>query len=159
MHVTASLNGERGPWAGRVGFDQTAGSLVGMMNLEGDAGKPALPPILVVNDYIVSWLMAAGAAEALARRAVQGGSYRVHVSLTRAALWILSMGVFDRSYAAEAAGSTEQHRYLDPETFTVDTPLGEYQGVTEQVRMSRTPGRYAVPLVPRGSSKPVWLNK
>ncbi|WP_345034728.1 CoA transferase [Kutzneria kofuensis] len=30
VHVTASLNGERGPWAGRVGFDQTAGSLVGM---------------------------------------------------------------------------------------------------------------------------------
>src|SRR5206468_2253746 len=86
VHVTASLNGPHGPWAGRVGFDQTAGSLVGMMNLEGDAAGPALPPILAVNDYIVSWLMAAGAAEALARRAVEGGSYRVHVSLTRVAL-------------------------------------------------------------------------
>ncbi|EWM17702.1 CoA transferase [Kutzneria sp. 744] len=157
VHVTASLNGERGPWAGRVGFDQTAGSLVGMMNLEGSDEGPKLPPILVVNDYIVSWLMATGAAEALARRAVEGGSYRVHVSLTRAALWILSMGVFDRAYAAETAGGVEQHRYLDPETFTVDTPLGAYQGVTEQVRMSRTPGRYAVPLVPRGASRPVWL--
>jgi crotonobetainyl-CoA:carnitine CoA-transferase CaiB-like acyl-CoA transferase len=157
VHVTASLNGEHGPWAGRVGFDQTAGSLVGMMNLEGDASGPALPPILVVNDYIVSWLMATGAVEALARRAVEGGSYRVHVSLTRAALWILSMGVFDRGYAAEVAGSVEEHRYLDPETFTVDTALGEYQGVTEQVRMSLTPGRYAVPLVPRGSSRPEWL--
>lgn len=157
VHVTASLNGERGPWAGRVGFDQTAGSLVGMMNLEGDASGPKLPPILVVNDYIVSWLMAAGTAEALARRAVDGGSYRVHVSLTRAALWILSMGVFDQGYAAETAGFVEQHRYLDPETFTVDTPLGRYQGVTEQVRMSLTPGRYAVPLVPRGSSRPEWL--
>ncbi|MEV6607948.1 CoA transferase [Kutzneria sp. NPDC051319] len=157
VHVTASLNGEHGPWAGRVGFDQTAGSLVGMMNLEGSDEGPKLPPILVVNDYIVSWLMATGAAEALARRAVEGGSYRVHVSLTRAALWILSMGVFDQAYAAETAGSVEQHRYLDPETFTVDTPLGAYQGVTEQVRMSRTPGRYAVPLVPRGASRPVWL--
>jgi crotonobetainyl-CoA:carnitine CoA-transferase CaiB-like acyl-CoA transferase len=157
VHVTASLNGEEGPWAGRVGFDQTAGSLVGMMNLEGGDDGPKLPPILVVNDYIVSWLMATGAAEALARRAVDGGSYRVHVSLTRAALWILSMGVFDQDYAAETAGSVEQHRYLDPETFTVDTPLGRYQGVTEQVWMSATPGRYAVPLVPRGSSSPVWL--
>ncbi|GAA3440558.1 hypothetical protein GCM10018954_101820 [Kutzneria kofuensis] len=74
-------------------------------NLEGDAAGPALPPILVVNDYIVSWLMATGAAEALARRAVEGGSYRVHVSLTRAALWILSLGVFDKAYAASVAGS------------------------------------------------------
>ncbi|WP_345034732.1 hypothetical protein [Kutzneria kofuensis] len=53
----------------------------------------------------MSWLMATGAAEALARRAVEGGSYRVHVSLTRAALWILSLGVFDKAYAASVAGS------------------------------------------------------
>jgi crotonobetainyl-CoA:carnitine CoA-transferase CaiB-like acyl-CoA transferase len=157
IHATASLNGRSGPWAGRVGFDQTAGSLTGMMHLEGDGEHPALPPILVVNDYIVSWLMTAGVVEALARRAVDGGSYRVHVSLTRAALWILSMGVFDKGYAAEVAGHGEEHAYLDPETFTADTPLGRYQGVTEQVRMSGTPGRYRTVLVPRGSSRPAWL--
>ncbi|MBP2472141.1 crotonobetainyl-CoA:carnitine CoA-transferase CaiB-like acyl-CoA transferase [Crossiella equi] len=157
IHVTASLNGPSGPWADRVGFDQTAGSLVGMMNLEGDGTAPALPPILVVNDYIVSWLMAAGATEALARRARDGGSYRVHVSLTRVALWILSLGVFDRDYAHATAGTGGQHAYLDPETFTADTPLGHYQGVTDQVRMSATPGRYRTVLVPKGSSRPEWL--
>ncbi|MGW4365592.1 CoA transferase [Nocardia takedensis] len=158
IHATASLNGESGPWAGRVGFDQTAGSLTGMMLLEGEDGVPALPPILVVNDYIVSWLLTAGIVEALARRARDGGSYRVHVSLTRAALWILGMGVFDRQYAHEIADSDERHRYLDPETFTADTPLGRYQGVTEQIRMSGTPGRYRTVLVPRGSSRAEWLD-
>jgi crotonobetainyl-CoA:carnitine CoA-transferase CaiB-like acyl-CoA transferase len=128
-----------------------------MMTMEGDGETPALPPIVVVNDYIVSWLLATGIAEALARRAVDGGSYRVHVSLTRAALWILSMGVFDRDYAIETAGRGEQHRYLDPETFTAHTPLGRYQGVTEQVRMSATPGRYRFPLLPRGAAEPGWL--
>ncbi|WP_258349106.1 CoA transferase [Saccharopolyspora gregorii] len=159
VHATTTLNGERGPWAGRVGFDQTAGSLTGMMNLEGDGETPALPPILVVNDYIVSWLMATGVAEALARRAVDGGSYRVHVSLTRAALWILSLGVFDKEYAAATAGSDARHAYLDPETFTAETPLGHYQGVTDQVRMSATPGHYRTVLVPRGSSRPEWLDR
>jgi crotonobetainyl-CoA:carnitine CoA-transferase CaiB-like acyl-CoA transferase len=158
IHATASLNGQTGPWAGRVGFDQTAGSLVGMMLLEGDGERPGLPPILVVNDYVVSWLMAAGIVEALARRATEGGSYRVHVSLTRAALWILGMGVFDRAYAKEIAGQGEEHAYLDPETFTADTPLGHYQGVTDQVFMSETPGRYRTVLVPRGSSRPEWLS-
>ena len=157
VHASATLNGLTGPSANWVGFDQTAGSLTGMMTMEGDGERPALPPILVVNDYIVSWLLATGIAQALARRAGEGGSYRVHVSLTRAALWILSMGVFDRDYATETAGSNETHRYLDPETFTADTPLGRYQGVTEQVRMSATPGRYRFPLLPRGAAEPAWL--
>ncbi|MGD6755360.1 CoA transferase [Streptomyces sp. BH105] len=157
IHASATLNGPTGPWADRVGFDQTAGSVVGMMNLEGDGERPGLPPILVVNDYIVSWLMAAGVSEALARRAREGGSYRVHVSLTRAALWILSLGIFDKAYAKETAGTGERHAYLDPETFTDETPLGTYQGVTDQVTMSATPGRYPFTLVPRGSSKPEWL--
>lgn len=157
VHASATLNGLTGPWANWVGFDQTAGSLTGMMTMEGDGERPALPPILVVNDYIVSWLLATGIAQALARRAGEGGSYRVHVSLTRAALWILSMGVFDRDYAIETAGRGEQHAYLDPETFRADTPLGRYQGVTEQVRMSATPGSYRFPLLPRGAAQPVWL--
>ena len=157
VHASATLNGLTGPWANWVGFDQTAGSLTGMMTMEGDGERPALPPILVVNDYIVSWLLATGIAQALARRASEGGSYRVHVSLTRAALWILSMGVFDRDYAIETAGRGEQHAYLDPETFRADTPLGRYQGVTEQVRMSATPGSYRFPLLPRGAAQPVWL--
>lgn len=156
VHATASLNGPRGPWADRVGFDQSAGSLVGMMGLEGGDGPPRLPPILVVNDYIVSWLLTAGVVAALRRRQTEGGSWRVHVSLTRAALWVLSLGVFDRGYAHEVAGTGGAHAYLEPETFTADTPLGRYQGVTEQVRMSRTPGRYDPVLVPRGSGRPEW---
>jgi len=156
IHATASLNGETGPWADRIGFDQTAGSLVGMMTLEGDAGTPKLPPILVVNDYIVSWLLAAGIVAALTRRAHNGGSYRVHVSLTRAALWILSLGIFDRAYAHAVAGKGEEHAYLDPEVFSAQTPLGLYQGVTDQVHMSGTPGAYHVVLVPRGSGRAEW---
>ncbi|WLP90836.1 CoA transferase [Gordonia sp. NB41Y] len=160
VYATASLNGENGPWSDRVGFDQTAGSLAGLMLLEGGGDQPALPPILVVNDYIVSWLMTAGIVEALARRAEVGGSYRVHVSLTRVALWIAALGVFDRDYAHEIAGTDAgggAHHYLDPETFTADTPLGRYQGVTDQIRMSGTPGRYRTVLVPRGSSRAEWL--
>jgi crotonobetainyl-CoA:carnitine CoA-transferase CaiB-like acyl-CoA transferase len=161
VHVTASLNGPDGPWAGRVGFDQSAGSLTGMMHLEGGIGRggdhPALPPIMVVNDYIVSWLLAAGTVEALCRRSQAGGSYRVHVSLTRVALWILSLGIFDLDYARATAGTGTEHAYHDPEVFQADTPLGQYQGVTEQIHLSATPGRYRTVLVPQGSSRPEWL--
>jgi crotonobetainyl-CoA:carnitine CoA-transferase CaiB-like acyl-CoA transferase len=161
VYATNTLHGERGPWRDRVGFDQTAGALTGMFDLEAGGVSPEvaprLSPILVVNDYIVSWLTAAGVVAALRRRAVAGGSWRVHVSLTRVALWILELGVFDLDYARSVAGTGEEHAYLDPETFTADTPLGLYQGVTDQVRMSGTPGRYRTVLVPRGSSRPAWL--
>lgn len=157
VYATVSLNGRGGPWKDYLGFDQTAGALTGLLHLEGDGDKPALPPITVVNDYLVSWFMTAGIAEALRRRATEGGSYRVHVSLSRVALWILSMGIFDKEYAVRTAGTGDLHAYLDPETFTADTPLGHYQGVTDQVTMSDTPGAYPHILVPRGSSRPEWL--
>ncbi|UPW08623.1 CoA transferase [Gordonia terrae] len=158
VHATVSLHGETGPWARRIGFDQVAGAVSGMMDLEGRDGTPSLPPIGVVNDYIVSWLLATGITEALMRRAADGGSYRVHVSLTRVALWVLALGVFDQDYARETAGTGEMHAYRPAETFTADTPLGRYQGVTDQVTMTRTPGRYRTVLVPRGASRPEWLN-
>ncbi|MCQ8773134.1 CoA transferase [Streptomyces telluris] len=157
VYATVSLNGRSGPWADYLGFDQTAGALTGLLHLEGDGDMPALPPITVVNDYLVSWFMTAGIVEALRRRAVDGGSYRVHVSLSRVALWILSMGVFDKAYATAIAGTGEEHAYPAPETFTAQTPLGHYQGVTDQVRMSETPGAYRQILLPRGACRPEWL--
>jgi hypothetical protein len=47
---------------------------------------------------------------------------------------------------------------ITPELFAADTALGQYQGVTDQVQMSKTPGYYdPVPvLVPLGSRYPEW---
>jgi crotonobetainyl-CoA:carnitine CoA-transferase CaiB-like acyl-CoA transferase len=156
VHATVSLHGLTGPWADRPGFDQTAGSVTGMMLLEGTSERPRLPPIMVVNDYLVPWLTTMGITRALIRRAEEGGSYRVHVSLTRVALWLLSLGIFDQQWARATAGIGERHHYLDPETFTATTSCGDYQGVTDQVRMSRTPGRYRTVLMPRGACRPEW---
>ncbi len=156
IYVTISLHGLEGPWARRPGFDQSAGSVTGMMALQGTEDKPALPPIMVVNDFLTPWLAQAGIVSALKRKAEEGGSWHVHISLTRVALWILSMGIFDKEWAQTTAGSSELHRYLDPETFTAETAMGDYQGVTDQVHMSGTPGGYDPVLIPRGSSRLEW---
>lgn len=156
VYVSISLHGTRGPWAERPGFDQSAGAVTGVMALEGSPQQPQLPPIVVINDYLTSWLAQAGVVAALRRRAEEGGSYHVHVSLTRVALWILSLGIFDKAWAHGAADALEAHRYLDPEVFTAETPLGDYQGVTDQVAMSRTPGGYDPVLLPRGASRLAW---
>lgn len=157
VDVQVLYAGETGPWSDRVGFDISAGAAWGLNNIEGTDEVPAHPPIYVICDYVVGWLAAAGAVAALIRRATEGGSYRVRVSLSRCALWLPEMAVFDRDFAHSIAGSGPGHVYPDPEQFTVETPLGTYTGVSETVRMSATPGSYTYPLTPLGSWKPSWL--
>jgi crotonobetainyl-CoA:carnitine CoA-transferase CaiB-like acyl-CoA transferase len=156
VYVTISLHGTAGPWAERPGFDQSAGAVSGIMALEGSKRQPQLPPVIVVSDYLSSWLAQVGVVAALRRRAAEGGSYHVHVSLTRVALWMMSLGIFDKDWAYRTAGSTATHCYRDPETFQAATPMGDYLGVTEQVWMSATPGAYDPVLVARGASRLEW---
>jgi len=159
IYASVTMHGDQGPWAERAGFDQTAGAVSGIMTLEGSEESPQLPPTIVVNDYLCSWLAQTGIVAAIRRRAEEGGSYHVRISLTRTALWMLSLGIFDKEWAHRTAGSSVDHHYLDPETFTAKTALGDYQGVTDQVAMSLTPGAYNPVLSPRGSSRPIWLKE
>jgi crotonobetainyl-CoA:carnitine CoA-transferase CaiB-like acyl-CoA transferase len=133
IHVDMSLYGPTGPWSGRTGYDQNAGGVSGIFAREGTFENPSLTEIFVVNDYVMSWLSGMAVLSALKRRATKGGSYRIHISLARLSIWLLHMGIF------------------------AETPCGNYQGVTDQVQMSETPGFYKVPLVPRGSSQSAWL--
>jgi CoA-transferase family III len=157
VHASVVLHGTTGPWSNRPGFDEIGAAVSGLFALQGTLSRPKQPPIVPICDNVVGWLGTVGILAALRRRATEGGSYRVVVSLTRTVLWLLSLGIFDKAYASETAGSTEEHRYVAPDLFTADTPLGTYQGMTDQVLLSRTPGSFNTVLVPRGSSKPVWL--
>ena len=105
----------------------------------------------------MSWLSFMAVSAALKRRAVEGGSYRITISLSRVSMWLLGMGIFDKSYSREVGSTDGDHAYLPPEVFEADTPCGHYQGVTDQVIMPATPGSYRFPLVPRGSCQAVWL--
>src|SRR6266436_6701637 len=157
IHAKVVLHGEQGSWSNRVGFDEIGAAVSGLFSIEGTPTQPKSPPIIPICDNVVGWLGTVGVLEALRRRAIDGGSYRVVVSLTRTVLWLLSMGIFDKAYAQETAGSTDEHTYVAPDLFTAETPLGTYQGMTDQVVLSRTPGAFRTVLVPRGSSKPEWL--
>jgi hypothetical protein len=44
----------------------------------------------------------------------------------------------------------------DPARHFAESAGRTYQGLTDQVVMSRTPGSFRTVLVPRGSSKPEW---
>jgi len=157
IHATVVLHGEKGPWSNRPGFDEIGATVSGVFALEGSLSSPKQPPIVPICDNVVGWLGTVGVLAALRRRAVEGGSYKVVVSLTRTVLWQLSLGIFDRAYAHTTAGSTEEHTNVAPDVFTAETPLGTYQGLDEQAYLSKSAGSYQTVIVPRGSNKPEWL--
>jgi crotonobetainyl-CoA:carnitine CoA-transferase CaiB-like acyl-CoA transferase len=157
VHATVVLHGEKGPWSNRPGFDEIGATVAGLFAIEGSLTNPKQPPIVPICDNVVGWLGTAGVLAALRRRAVEGGSYRVVVSLTRTVLWQLELGIFDKAYAQATAGSTDEHKNVAPDVFTAETPLGTYQGLDEQVYLPKSRGSYRTVLVPRGSSKPEWL--
>ncbi|WNC92153.1 CoA transferase [Paraburkholderia sp. FT54] len=157
IHANVLLHGDKGPWKNRPGFDEIGAAVVGLFAVEGTLTRPKSPPIIPIVDNVVGWLGTVGVLAALRRRAVEGGSYRVTVSLTRTVLWLFSLGIFDRHYARAIPGSSGEHTDVAPDLFTAETPLGTYQGMTDQVVLSKTPGSFRTVLVPRGSSKPEWL--
>ena len=157
IHAQVLLHGATGPWKLRPGFDEIGAAVSGLFAIEGSLTHPRSPPIIPMVDNVVGWLGTVGILSALRRRAVEGGSYRVTVSLTRTALWLLSLGIFDKDYAKATAGSSDEHAYVAPDLFTAETPLGAYQGMTDQLVLSRTPGGFRTALEPRGASKPEWM--
>jgi crotonobetainyl-CoA:carnitine CoA-transferase CaiB-like acyl-CoA transferase len=157
IHVRVVAHGDKGPWKNRPGFDESGAAVSGLFCIEGTPSHPSSPPIIPIVDNIVAWLGTAGTLAALRRRAIEGGSYQVTVCLTRTVLWLLSLGTFDKPFARATAGSTAEHTYVAPDLFTAETPLGTYQGITDQVVMSKTTPSFNTVLVPRGSSKPEWL--
>ena len=159
IHARVVLHGDKGPWKNRPGFDEIGGAVSGLFCLEGTPTHPKSPPIIPICDNVVGWLGTVGVLAALRRRAIEGGSYRVTVSLTRTLLWLYSLGIFDKDYVKATAGSSDEHADVAPDLFTAETPLGTYQGLTDQLVMSRTPGSFRTVLVPRGSSKPEWLTR
>lgn len=153
VYLSVRCYSHDGPWRDRAGFDMEGLTVSGFTMAEGE-GTPRFPPTLVMNDYIAGYLGAAGVLAALRRRAKDGGSYHVRVSLTRAGMWYKSLGQFaDTRFDA----TLPEHRIGKPRTITRKTPYGEIDRLAPQVELSRTPGRWRDPLVAvRGSDRPVW---
>lgn len=155
--IYLSVNGfsADGPWAQRGGFDMEGLACTGFTVGEGGNGPPRFPPTLVMNDYIAGYLGAAGVLAALRRRAREGGSYHVRISLARAAMWYASLGKFD---SKEFDANDPRHRMIDPELIRSHTPYGLVTRLGPQVKLSKTPGRWRTPVTAvRGADTVNWI--
>ena len=156
VYVTLSAWGAQGPWNARRGFDSIVQTVSGMAVAQtGGADptqKPKLMPVSAI-DYVSGYLMAYGALLALARRAREGGSWLVRVSLARTGKWIVDRGFFEGFLEVPEDVPGDALKKLLQES---DTPYGRISHLKPVVRLSETPPRWERPPVPLGSSPARW---
>ena len=92
--VSLSAYGATGPWGGRRGFDSLVQTATGFNAAEAEAAGLDTPKPLPAQalDHASGYLLAFGALAALHRRATEGGSWHVEVSLARTGHWLRGLG-------------------------------------------------------------------
>jgi crotonobetainyl-CoA:carnitine CoA-transferase CaiB-like acyl-CoA transferase len=148
-----------GPWASRRGFDTVVQTVSGITSRQGQLFPGATPgpqfyPVSAI-DYLTGYLMAFGAMVALARRAREGGSWLVRISLAQVGRWLVGRGEVPEPQLEDVPKEftpTEIERW----STTSDTPVGRLHHLAPVVRLSETPPRWARPSVPLGYHEPAW---
>ena len=159
IYVTIKLNTATGPWANWMGYDFTAAGFAGMFCDIGSKDQPELPHgVNVVCDFLTGYLATLGVQAALLRRAAEGGSYKVTVTLAQTIMFEQALGLVDSGQLLELANLGPEHQPITPNLQTGPTAFGEFTRLGSQIEMSRTPEYWADPIIsPVGSSKPEWL--
>jgi crotonobetainyl-CoA:carnitine CoA-transferase CaiB-like acyl-CoA transferase len=154
VYVSMSAFGTAGPWRDRRGYDSVVQSVSGFCDEVAVDREPRFLPVSAL-DYVTGYLAAFGAQVALARRAAEGGSYHVQLSLAQTGRYLAGL---PRATPEERAGLPAElppGRLAELMTET-DTPFGRLRHLAPTARMSATPPRWDRPTVPMDHDSPVW---
>jgi crotonobetainyl-CoA:carnitine CoA-transferase CaiB-like acyl-CoA transferase len=154
VYVTVSAYGHEGPWSARRGFDSLVQSASGIAWTEAHAAGETKPRHLPCQalDHATGYLAAFGAMVALHRRATEGGSWLVRVSLAQTGRWLQSMGTIADGQRTPDVGFDDVGDALQ----TMDSPFGRLTCTQPAERMPATPPHWALPPVPIGADGARW---
>ena len=150
VYVSISCFGADGPFSHRAGWEQVAQTVTGIAN-EGRPDRPALLPA-AANDYVTGYLAAYGAMLALAKRAREGGSYHVRVSLCQSGMFIYRQG----KVAYERDGMDLSTAELDAIRIETSPASGPLRHLGPVLKMSETPPGWSRPTPTLGGDLPAW---
>lgn len=150
--LTVNAYGHTGPWKDRPGFDHNVQVATGIARTEGGDSEPKLSPVFYLNDFLTGYLAAAGVMSALLRRAIEGGSYHVKVSLARSAMWVQDLGLLSPS---DFANAPEKDEY-SAQTHTIQTDCGAVTELKPAVSFVGVPRKNLDRLRPFGADLPDW---
>lgn len=149
-----SAYGVAGPWGGKRGFDSLTQTSTGINADEADAAGEATPRVLPCQalDHASGYLLAMGVMAAMLRRAEEGGSWRVRVSLARTGMWLRTLG------RIEGFGATEPTQDDIAELLeTQPSDFGALTAVRHAAILSDTPALEGQARA-LGSSRAEWLS-
>ncbi|MGA3400593.1 MAG: CoA transferase [Acetobacteraceae bacterium] len=159
VYVSLCAFSHAGPWASRRGFDTVVQTVSGITSRQAEVvpGKTPGPQFYPVSaiDYCTGYLMAFGAMVALGRRAREGGSWLVRISLAQVGKWIVDLGEVPESAARDAPAEFAPEE-LERWSMVSETPSGQLRHLRPVVGLSETPPYWARPSVPLGYHKPEW---
>jgi hypothetical protein len=157
IYCTLSAWGHEGPWRERRGFDTVVCGVSGIAEEHGDAGRPRLLPASAI-DYSTGYLGAFGVMVALSRRAREGGSYLVRVSLARTGRWITSLPHVERQVWTSMPAEIPRER-LEELMVSAETPFGPLRFLAPVAQLSETPACWDRPSVPLNHDPPAWQDR
>ena len=137
--VSLSAYGHAGPWAARRGFNSLVQNASGINHAEAEAAGIATGPKELpaqALDHATGYLMAFGAMMALARKAREGGSWHVRVSLAQTAHWLTQLGRLPKGFDCPDPKHADVADLLDE----MDTPQGRLTFVKHAARAVRDAG-------------------
>lgn len=152
--TSLSACGEVGPWGGRRGFDSLVQTASGFNHAEAEAAGVAPPKVLPCQalDHASGTLLAFGTLAALLRRAEEGGSWLVRVSLIGTALWLRRLGRLADGFAVPAPRFEEIGDLLEEG----GSGFGQLTALRHSGRLEATPPFWPLPAMPLGSHEPAW---
>ena len=159
IYISLSAFSHLGPWSSRRGFDTVVQTVSGITDRQGrlfpgaEAG-PQFYPVSAI-DYLTGYLMAFGGLVALARRAREGGSWLVRISLAQTGRWLV-----DQGQVPETALNGVPSEFSDSEikqwSTSSETPVGKLGHLSPVLELSETRAHWARPSVPLGYNDPIW---
>jgi crotonobetainyl-CoA:carnitine CoA-transferase CaiB-like acyl-CoA transferase len=151
IYVSISCYGHGGPFSDRGGWEQIAQCATGIC-LDNGEERPKLLPASAC-DYTTGYNGAYGVLLALARRAREGGSYHVRVSLCRSGMYLYQQGHVQ--YPRPDLGLSEAE--LDSIMIETTGGHGTLKHLAPVLRLSETRPHWERPSPVLGSSAPAWL--
>ncbi len=136
VYLSISCFGADGPVSHRAGWEQVAQTVTGIC-MEGGDDRPSLLPAAAC-DYTTGYLGAYGVLLALARRAREGGSYHVRVSLCQSGMYIYRQG---------------KSEYVEPD---MELSEAELDALLIESKTSSGPLRHLAPVLHLSETMPYW---